>query len=797
MAGKNETLTLGIEGMSCAACSNRIEKNLNKLEDVEANVNLSTEQATISYPKRAYTLNDFVQTIEKTGYHVITDSTELAVLGMTCAACSSRIEKVLNKMPGVAEANVNLTTEKARVDYVPAQYDVRDLIARIQQLGYDAELESDEQSSESDRKQRELRHKAIKLVISAIITLPLLLTMLTHLFGIQLPHLLMNPYFQLVLASLVQFGIGWQFYTGAYKSLCSGSANMDVLVALGTSAAYFYSLYETIIWIVHPQTTPHLYYETSAVLITLILLGKYLEARAKSQTTSALTQLLNLQAKEARLIDNGEERMVPVEQLQEGQTLKVKPGESVPVDGVVLSGETTVDESMLTGESMPIRKSTDDEVVGGTMNQNGTFTMRTTHVGKDTALASIVKTVETAQGSKAPIQRLADKISGYFVPIVVSIAVLTFLVWITLVNYGDVEAALIAGISVLVIACPCALGLATPTSIMVGTGKAAESGILFKGGEFVEQAHNVDTLVLDKTGTLTHGQPEVTSYTGDNETLQLIASLEQQSEHPLATAIVEYAKASGVSLMNPTEFKAIPGRGIQGRVDDHSIHVGNRQLLLEQGIDVAQSDLADVEASESQAQTTMLIAVDGTYRGYIAVADPIKSSARSAIEQLNAMGVEVMMLTGDNSKVAQAIAQEAGIDDVIAEVKPEDKAHQIQTLQAQGKKVAMVGDGINDAPALVQADIGIAIGTGTEVAIEAADITIMGDDLHLLPQALRASRSTIRNIRQNLFWALGYNVAGIPIAACGLLAPWVAGLAMALSSVSVVTNALRLKRMKL
>ena len=455
---------------------------------------------------------------------------------------------------------------------------MRDLIARIQQLGYDAELESDEQSSESDRKQRELRHKAIKLVISAIITLPLLLTMLTHLFGIQLPHLLMNPYFQLVLASLVQFGIGWQFYTGAYKSLRSGSANMDVLVALGTSAAYFYSLYETIIWIVHPQTTPHLYYETSAVLITLILLGKYLEARAKSQTTSALTQLLNLQAKEARLILNGEERMVPVEQLQVGQTLKVKPGESVPVDGVVLSGETTVDESMLTGESMPIRKSTDDEVVGGTMNQNGTFTMRTTHVGKDTALASIVKTVEAAQGSKAPIQRLADKISGYFVPIVVSIAVLTFLVWITLVNFGDVEAALIAGISVLVIACPCALGLATPTSIMVGTGKAAESGILFKGGEFVEQAHNIDTLVLDKTGTLTHGKPEVTSYTGDKETLQLIASLEQQSEHPLATAIVEYAKTSGVSFINPTEFKAIPGRGIQGRVDEHSIQVGNRQL---------------------------------------------------------------------------------------------------------------------------------------------------------------------------------------------------------------------------
>ncbi|CAM3135946.1 heavy metal translocating P-type ATPase [Staphylococcus argensis] len=797
MAGRTETLTLGIEGMSCAACSNRIEKNLNKLEDVEANVNLSTEQATITYPKREYTLNDFVQTIEKTGYYVITDSTELAVSGMTCAACSSRIKKVLNKMPGVAEANVNLTTEKARVDYVPAQYDVRDLIARIQQLGYDAELESDEQSTESDRKQRELRHKAIKLVVSAIITLPLLLTMLTHLFGVELPHLLMNPYFQLVLASLVQFGIGWQFYTGAYKSLRSGSANMDVLVALGTSAAYFYSLYETIVWILHPQTTPHLYYETSAVLITLILLGKYLEARAKSQTTSALTQLLNLQAKEARLIDNGEERMVPVDQLQVGQTLKVKPGESVPVDGVVLSGETTVDESMLTGESMPIHKSTDDEVVGGTMNQNGTFTMRTTHVGKDTALASIVKTVEAAQGSKAPIQRLADKISGYFVPIVVSIAVLTFLFWITLVNFGDVEAALIAGISVLVIACPCALGLATPTSIMVGTGKAAESGILFKGGEFVEQAHDINTLVLDKTGTLTHGKPEVTSYTGDSETLQLIASLEQQSEHPLATAIVDDAKASGVSLMNPTEFKAIPGRGIQGRVDDHSIHVGNRQLLQEQGVEVAQSDLADVEASESQAQTTMLIAVDGTYRGYIAVADPIKSSARSAIEQLNVMGVEVMMLTGDNSKVAQAIAQEAGIDDVIAEVKPEDKANQIQALQSQGKKVAMVGDGINDAPALVQADIGIAIGTGTEVAIEAADITIMGDDLHLLPQAVRASRSTIRNIRQNLFWALGYNVAGIPIAACGLLAPWVAGLAMALSSVSVVTNALRLKRMKL
>ena len=542
---------------------------------------------------------------------------------------------------------------------------------------------------------------------------------------------------------------------------------------------------------------PHLYFETSAVLITLILFGKYLEARAKSQTTNALSELLNLQAKEARLIDdNGMEKMVPLNQVNVDDILLIKPGEKIPVDGQIIKGETAIDESMLTGESMPVDKHVDDVVIGSTMNTNGVITIMATKVGKDTALSNIIKVVEEAQSSKAPIQRLADIISGYFVPIVIAIALLTFLIWITLVHPGQFEDALVAAISVLVIACPCALGLATPTSIMVGTGRAAENGILFKGGEYVERTNQVDTVVFDKTGTLTHGKPEVTYFEGDKDTLTLVASAENNSEHPLATAIVNYAKQHKVNLVNVTNYQTLPGHGIQAIIDDSMLFVGNQKLMLDHQINI-QSIKQKMKQMEAEGHTVMLIAYDGELRGMIAVADTVKASAKEAIQQLSSMNIRTVMLTGDNERTAKAIAKEVGIDQVIAGVLPEDKAHHITQLQEQKHNVAMVGDGINDAPALVKADIGIAMGTGTEVAIEAADITILGGDIQLVPKAIHASHKTIRNIKQNLFWAFGYNIAGIPIAAMGLLAPWIAGAAMALSSVSVVSNALRLKRMKL
>lgn len=794
MATSHKT-TFGITGMTCTACANRIEKNLNKLPDVVATVNPTTEKATVDYDPNSTSLETITETVQNTGYGVITETTELDVLGMTCAACSTRVEKILNRTDGVSQANVNLTTEQANIAYNPEVTTPEALIACIQNIGYDAQLKATARDKVS-QKSKELKRKRLKLIISAILSLPLLLTMFVHLFNLPMPAILMNPYFQLTLATIVQFGIGWQFYIGAYKSLRSGSANMDVLVALGTSAAYFYSLFETIKWIVQPQITPHLYFETSAVLITLILLGKYLEARAKSQTTNALSTLLNLQAKEARVIRNGTTQMIPLKEVVVGDHLIVKPGEKIPVDGLVIKGTTSIDTSMITGESMPVTKFENDEVIGSTMNKNGVITMEATKVGKDTALSSIVQVVEQAQGSKAPIQRLADTISGYFVPIVVAIAILTFIVWITLVQVGQIEHALVASIAVLVIACPCALGLATPTSIMVGTGKAAEHGILFKGGSYIEHTHNINTIVLDKTGTITKGTPEVTDFTGSNTTLQLLASAEQGSEHPLAEAIVTYAQQHEITLSQPETFEALPGKGIVATVDNHTILIGNRQLMDQYDVDISMANNT-MQNYEDAGKTTMLIAINKEYSGLIAVADTVKATAQQAIELLHQQNIEVVMLTGDNQRTAHAIAQQVGIDTVIADVVPEEKAAVIESLQQQNKKVAMVGDGINDAPALVTADIGIAIGTGTEVAIEAADITILGGDLLLLPKALYTSKATIRNIRQNLFWAFGYNVAGIPIAALGLLAPWVAGAAMALSSVSVVTNALRLKRMKL
>lgn len=792
---KEKRITLGITGMTCAACSNRIEKSLNKIAGVTARVNLATEKATISFDPQVVTVDEITEKIEQLGYGVVTEQVEFDVFGMTCAACSTRIEKVLNKQDGVTRATVNLATESATVEFNPAVISEQELIQRIRKLGYDAKVKADA-AERKTHKEQQIKALRTKLIVAGILSLPLLITMLDHLFRIELPAIFMNPWFQFLLATPVQFFIGWQFYVGAYKNLRNGSANMDVLVALGTSAAYFYSLYEAIKTIGNSGYVPHLYFETSAVLITLILLGKYLEVRAKSQTTQAISRLLGLQAKQARVVRDGKEILIPVEDVVVGDRLIVKPGEKIPVDGVVVKGSTAVDESMLTGESIPVEKTVGSEVIGATLNKNGTIEMRATKVGKDTALAGIVKIVEEAQGSKAPIQRMADIISGYFVPIVVAIALLTFIIWFTFVTPGNFEPALVAAIAVLVIACPCALGLATPTSIMVGTGRSAENGILFKGGEHLERTQELDTIVLDKTGTITKGEPEVTDFTGDKELLQYVASAEKASEHPLAEAIVKYAKEQGIPLLETETFTAIPGHGIEAMIDGKHVLVGTRKLMRDRGVAIAPFEEL-MNEYERSGKTAMVIAIDGKYQGVIAVADTVKETAKEAIRELKQLGLDVIMLTGDNERTARAIAKDVGIDHVIAQVLPGDKADRIKELQLQGKKVGMVGDGINDAPALAVADIGIAIGTGSDVAIETADVTILGGDLKLIPKAIRLSRATMRNIKQNLFWALVYNSLGIPIAALGLLAPWIAGAAMAFSSVSVVTNSLRLKRVKI
>ncbi|MGM8365688.1 heavy metal translocating P-type ATPase [Virgibacillus sp. W0181] len=790
-----KNITVGVTGMTCAACSSRVEKALNKIDGVHAQVNLTTEKANIQYEPEKAAFNDITSKIEKTGYGVQDEKVEFDVHGMTCAACAARIEKVLNKQTGIKKATVNLTNETATIAYYPGIITENKMVEHIKKIGYDASLRASKEEKASD-KEKQIKRMKTKLIISALLSVPLLITMLDHLFGISVPNILMNPWFQFALATPVQFIIGWQFYEGAYKNLRSGSANMDVLVALGTSAAYFYSLYEAFRTIGNPEYNPHLYFETSAILITLILFGKYLETNAKGKTTAAISKLLNLQAKEARVLRDGKEQMVPVEKVIVGDRLVVKPGEKIPVDGIVVKGRTSVDESMITGESIPIEKDLQSNVIGATFNKNGSIEMEATKVGKDTALASIVQAVEDAQGSKAPIQRLADVIAGYFVPIVVGIAILTFIIWIAVVAPRNFETALIASIAVLVIACPCALGLATPTSIMVGTGKAAEDGILFKGGEHLERTHEIDTIVLDKTGTITKGTPEVTDFTGEETTLQLLASAEKGSEHPLADAIVTYAVNKKIELLNADEFTAIPGHGIQARFSNQTVLVGTRKLMKDHDVNIEAVD-QEMATYELEGKTAMLVAVDRKCQGVIAVADTIKETAKEAIQQLKADGMHVIMLTGDNEKTAQAIAKQVGIDRVIAQVLPEEKADKVRGIQEQGKKVAMVGDGINDAPALAIADIGIAIGTGTEVAIEAADVTILGGELLLIPKAMKISHATIRNIRQNLFWAFAYNSAGIPIAAVGLLAPWIAGAAMAFSSVSVVANALRLKRVKI
>ncbi|MEH6838068.1 copper-translocating P-type ATPase [Priestia aryabhattai] len=805
MSDKQKESTLQITGMTCAACSNRIEKGLKKIEGVkEANVNLALERSTIIFDPSKTSPQAFEEKIEKLGYGVVNEKAEFAITGMTCAACSTRIEKGLNKLEGVTKASVNLALETASVEYSPSQIAPQDITQRVEKLGYGAKLKSEEKEEEQSYREKELSKQKGKFWFSFILSVPLLWAMVSHFTFtsfIPLPHMLMNPWVQLALATPVQFVVGKQFYVGAFKALRNKSANMDVLVALGTSAAYFYSLYSSLKSLGSSVHTAQLYYETSAILITLILLGKLFEANAKGRSSEAIKKMMGLQAKTAVVVRDGAEVKIPVEEVKKGEVIFIKPGEKVPVDGEIIEGQSAIDESMLTGESVPVDKNIGDKVIGATLNKNGFLKIKATNVGKETALAQIIKVVEEAQGSKAPIQRLADYISGIFVPIVVGIALLTFFVWYIWIVPGEFAPALEKLIAVLVIACPCALGLATPTSIMAGSGRAAEFGILFKGGEHLEATHKIDTILLDKTGTVTNGTPVLTDVRiaqgyEENELLQLVASAERLSEHPLAQALVAGIKNKGIEIQDPLSFEAIPGYGVKATVQERELLVGTRKLMNQHKVNI-DAALEGMTNLEREGKTVMLVALDGKYAGMLAVADTIKVTSKEAVSRLKEMGLEVMMITGDNRQTAQAIAMQAGIDHVIAEVLPEGKAEEVKKLQQQGKKVAMVGDGINDAPALALADIGMAIGTGTDVAMEAADITLMRGDLMSIADAIEMSRKTISNIKQNLFWAMGYNTLGIPIAAVGLLAPWVAGAAMAFSSVSVVLNALRLQRVRL
>lgn len=797
--------SLKVSGMSCAACAARIEKGLNQLDGVKAaNVNLAMERVNVEFDDSQLDPGQIDQVVEKLGYRIIKETApdqakvNLKIAGMTCAACSARIEKKLNSIEGINSANVNLTTERAAIDYDPGKVKVSEMLNAIKLLGYEAEkLEEVSRDREAQEKEREIRNLRSLLAISIALSLPLLLSMLLSVLRLDIAGLsfVHNQYFQLIVATPIQFIIGARFYQQSYYALKSKSANMDVLIAMGTSAAYFFSLYNVFFEETIMGMMKNLYFETSAIIITLILLGKYLEAVAKGKTSEAIKKLAALQAKTARVIRNGTEEDMPIEEVELGDIVVVRPGEKVPVDGKIVEGHSSLDESMLTGESLPVDKKAGDLVFGATINKFGMFKLEATRVGKETALAQIIKMVEDAQGSKAPIQKIADQVAGVFVPVVLGIAVITFLVWY--LGGNGINQALISAVAVLVIACPCALGLATPTAIMVGTGKGAENGILIKGGEHLETAYKLNAVVLDKTGTITKGQPELTDVLSlgqfePNEILRLASIAEKSSEHPLGEAI--YAKGREIygQLKDPEYFEAIPGRGVRAVINHQETLVGTRKLMLDQGIEIGSVE-ATITGLEDQGKTAMLMAIDNKLQAILAVADTLKESSQEAIADLKKMGIEVYMITGDNRRTADAIARQVGITNVFAEVLPENKAEEVEKLKAGGKIVAMVGDGINDAPALATADIGMAMGTGTDVAMEAADITLMRGDLRTIPASIRLSRQTMRKIKQNLFWAFIYNIIGIPFAALGMLNPVIAGGAMAFSSVSVVTNSLSLK----
>lgn len=801
----NSKETIRISGMSCAACAARVEKVLNNLEGIKnAAVNLAVEKAVVEYDNNIISIEDIIDAIKKLGYDAVSEQADtissavLKVSGMSCAACAARVEKQLGSLEGVHSAAVNLASERASVEYDSEKIKTSDLIKAVEAIGYKAErAEELSVDREKEQREKEIRRLRLELVTSAILTAPLLFSMLLMITNIDIPFF-HNEYFQLIVATPVQFIIGFRFYKNAYRALRSGSANMDVLIAMGTTAAYFYSIYNAF-FAPHEGMMKELYFESSAVIITLILFGKYLEAVAKGRTSEAIKKLMGLQAKTARVIRDGREEDIPIEEVVPGDVIVVRPGEKIPVDGRILEGDSAVDESMLTGESLPVEKTAGDHVVGATINRFGTFRLEATRVGKDTVLSQIIKMVEDAQGSKAPIQKIADRVSGVFVPVVLAIALVTLLAWYLIA--GDLTGGIVSAVSVLVIACPCALGLATPTAIMAGTGKGAENGILIKGGEHLEMTYRLNAVVLDKTGTITKGQPEVTDVIplgsmDRGELLRMAAAAEKNSEHPLGEAIYEQGKKESGTVPEAEQFAAIPGKGVRAVVEGRQIYIGTRKLMQEAGIDTGSAENV-IAGLEDDGKTAMLMAADGRLEAVIAVADTLKESSKDAIDELKKMGIEVYMITGDNKRTASAIAKQAGITNVLAEVLPEDKAEEVGKLKKQGMKVAMAGDGINDAPALVAADIGIAMGTGTDVAIEAADITLLRGDLMLIPAAIRLSKMTMRKIKQNLFWAFIYNIIGIPVAAFGLLNPMIAGGAMAFSSVSVVTNSLRLRRIRL
>ncbi|MEN8076731.1 copper-translocating P-type ATPase [Clostridioides difficile] len=806
----NKTYKIG--GMTCSACANRVERGIKKMDGMkDANVNLTTEVLTVNFDENKISSEDVEKKVEALGYSVIKNikTHTYKVEGMTCAVCAGRVEKVTKKIEGVQNSVVNLTTENISITVDDDIVTYGDIKRAVEKAGY--KLIREEEKDSKEKKLSDKDKLLRRLIFSCIFTIPLLIVTMGHMIGMPLPKIInpmVNPMnfavFQLILTIPVMV-IGYKFYLIGFKNLIKLSPNMDSLIAVGTSAAFLYSVFG-MYKIASGDTSyaMHLYFEAAVTILTLITLGKYLEAISKGKTSEAIKKLMGLVPKTATIIRNNNEIVIPIDEVIVGEIILVKPGEKLPVDGEVIEGTTSIDESMLTGESIPVEKTIGSNVIGASINKAGFIKYKATKVGKDTALAQIIKLVEDAQGSKAPIAKMADIISSYFVPIVIGLAILSSVAW--LISGETPVFALTIFISVLVIACPCALGLATPTAIMVGTGKGAENGVLIKGGEALEITHKIDTIVFDKTGTITEGKPVVTDILtkgkDKNELLALAASAEKGSEHPLGEAIVRDALEKGINLMKLDSFNAVPGHGIQVVINGDNILLGNLKLMKENFIDIGVFQ-SDSDRLAEEGKTPMYISINNSLEGIIAVADTVKPSSIKAIESLHNMGIKVAMITGDNKKTANAIAKQVGIDIVLSEVLPEDKANEVKKLQDENRKVAMVGDGINDAPALAQANIGIAIGSGTDVAMESADIVLMRSDLMDVITAIKLSKATIRNIKQNLFWAFGYNILGIPVAmgvlhifGGPLLNPMIAAAAMSLSSVSVLANALRLKNFK-